>query len=362
LSLAREYIKTSFGAEFLPKETRFYKTKSKLAQEAHEAIRPTKVQITKDQVQMSADHKKLYDLVWKRFVACQMTEAIYDQISMDVIAKGVVNSYTFRAAGSIIKFPGWQKVYGKQEDDEEKRVPLLKIGDQLDLLKLLPNQHFTQPPPRYTEASLIKTLEELGIGRPSTYAPTISTILDRHYVEREERKFRPTPLGAAVTDFLVKNFPEELEYGFTAKLEDELDDIANGELQWRVTIKNFFEPFSTHLDKVAKESDRVKVFAELTDEKCPEGHPLVIRYGRFGKFLACEKFPEHKFTKQFESEDFKAKREELEKLNLKCPQSGDPMVIRKNRRGRIFYGCSAYPKCKWASWQLPTAQPATNPN
>lgn len=343
LSDARKYIKSAFGDKYLPVSSRVYKIKSKLAQEAHEAVRPTKLDLTGDKLKVgSADHKKLYDLIWKRFVASQMAESVYDQVSLDISA----GDYTFRASGSIVKFPGWGRVYGKEEGDvsgaDEKKVPLLVEGTNLDLLKLTPTQHFTEPPPRFTEASLIKLLEEKGIGRPSTYAPIISTIQDRNYVELNQRRFRPTPIGVAVNDFLVKNFSGIVDYGFTAKMEDQLDDIANGEKKWVSVIKEFYEPFEKELDKVFEESDRVKIFLELTNEKCPDGHPLVIRYGRFGKFLACENFPEHKFTKAFE-----------EKTDSKCPESGDPIVIKRTRKGRPFYGCGGYPKCKWMSWQLP---------
>ena len=343
---ARKYIATKFGKEYVPESPNIYKTKSKLAQEAHEAIRPTKVTLDSESIKMSKDHKKLYDLIWKKFVSGQMTEAIYDQVSLDISA----DKYTFRASGSFIKFPGYLAVYGRKAgdatgDEDKKKVPTLRAGTDLDLLKLIPTQHFTEPPPRYTEASLIKTLEEKGIGRPSTYAPIISTIMTRNYVEREERKFRPTPLGVATNDFLVKNFPEELDYGFTADMEDGLDDIAKGEKKWVPVIAKFYGPFSRHLEKVEKEADRVKVIPELTTEKCPDGHPLVIRYGKFGKFLACEKFPEHKFTKSFE-----------EKVDAKCPDSGDDVIIRKTKRGRPFYGCSGYPKCKWMSWTKPQTE------
>ena len=345
LGSARKYIKEAYGVEFLPPTARVYKTKSKLAQEAHEAIRPTKISLTSDKVQtVSPDHKKLYALIWKRFIASQMAEGIYDQVSLSISA----SKYLFRSAGSVIKFPGWLVVYGRKKgevvDTDEKPVPALAVGTQLDLLKLNSEQRFTEPLPRYTEASLIKLLEEKGIGRPSTYVPIISTIQDRHYVELEQRRFRPTPLGAAVNDFLVKNFPGIVEASFTAKMEEALDGVAHGEKQWVPIISEFYDPFSKELEKTFEESDRVKVFLELTSEKCPQGHPLVIRYGRFGKFLACEKFPEHKFTKGFE-----------EKTDSKCPESGDPVVIKRTRRGRPFYGCGGYPKCKWMSWQLPKA-------
>jgi DNA topoisomerase-1 len=275
LNTAKKFIEKTLGKEYLPEGgSRVYKTRSKVAQEAHEAIRPTKLEVDKDKVDQSNDHKKLYKLIWDRFLASQLADAIYDQVSLDIEA----DKYLFRASGSIIKFAGWLKVYGREEGDtvEEKKVPLLSVGDKVNLEELKPEQHFTQPPPRYTEASLIKALEEKGIGRPSTYAPTISTILDRNYVEREERKFKPTPLGFATNDFLVKGFPKLIDTTFTAKMEDSLDSIANGEVKWVPVIREFFEPFQKDLDEAFKK-DRVKVETETTDEVCPEGHPLVSR-------------------------------------------------------------------------------------
>ena len=344
LNAARKFIEKEFGKEFLPPSARVYRTKSKLAQEAHEAIRPTDVskQRSVGGKALNKDHDKLYSLIWKRFVASQMAETVYDQVTLEVTA----TSYLFRAVGSVVKFPGYQKVYGREEGDitsvEERKVPPLPEGTNLDLIQLLPEQHFTQPPPRYTEASLIKALEEAGIGRPSTYAPIISTIQERNYVELLQRRFHSTPLGVAVNDFLVAHFPKLIDTGFTAKMEDELDGIAAGEKKWVPIIAAFYTPFAKDLETTFEKSDRVKVFAELTSEKCPEGHPLVIRYGRFGKFLACEAFPEHKYTKAFE-----------EKTDSKCPESGDDIVIKRTRRGRPFYGCGGYPKCKWMSWRLP---------
>ncbi|OGY23206.1 MAG: DNA topoisomerase I [Candidatus Woykebacteria bacterium RBG_13_40_15] len=348
---AREFINKNFGDKFLPAQARIYKTKSKVAQEAHEAVRPTNVGMGSEESiikNLGKDHQKLYDLIWKRFVACQMADAAYNQVSLDISAK----KYLFRASGSEVKFPGWQKVYGEKE--EEVPVPLLGVGEKLNLLKLTPNQHFTEAPPRYTEASLIKALEEDGIGRPSTYAPIISTIIERLYIELLERKLVPTPLGIAVSDFLVKNFPKIINVEFTAKMEDELDQIADGKIPWVPVIREFYEPFASHLNDVSEGAERVKIAVERVDKKCPEGHNMVIRYGRFGKFLACEKYPEHKYTEPFETEEQKKKEEEVQKLGMKCPKCGSDIVVRKTRKGRIFYGCSSYPKCKWASWTIPT--------
>lgn len=342
LTQARKYVEKNIGKEYVPDKPRVFKTTSKSAQEAHEAIRPTQIDKTPDSLKkdLDRDHLRLYELIWQRMVASQMKEAIYDQIALDIAAK----NFTFRASGSMIKFAGWLKIYGREEGDQldEKFVPLLKVGDQVDLKKITPNQHFTEPPPRYTEASLIKALEEKGIGRPSTYAPIISTIRDRNYVELLDRKFKPTPLGIAVTDFLVKNFAQEVDYEFTAGMEDKLDKVAEGEEKWQEMIKEFFVPFEKHLTSVSENAARVKIEAETVDEMCPEGHQMVIRYGRFGKFMACEKFPEHKFTKAFQ-----------EKVDAVCPESGDPVVVKRTKRGRPFFGCSAYPKCKWMSWTKP---------
>lgn len=358
----REYIKNAFGSQYLPASPRIYKTKSRVAQEAHEAIRPTVVSNPFDSAQdkqssvvsqVGRDAERLYSLIWKRFVASQMTEAVYDQTNVDVKA----NVYKLRAAGSIIKFAGWFKVYADQkgkrreeigEDggDKENRLPELTIGELLNLIELTSQQKFTEPPPRYNEASLIKSLEEKGIGRPSTYAPTISTIVERYYVEKIDRRLQPTPLGVAVNDFLVANFPNIVDYDFTAKMEGELDDIANGEAEWVPTIRDFYEPFNAHLASVYKEAKRVKVETESLDESCPTcGQPLVVRIGRFGKFVACSTYPNCKFTKAY-----------IEKIGLPCPKCGGEIIVRNTKRGKRFYGCSNYPKCDFASWTKPKAQ------
>jgi DNA topoisomerase-1 len=272
-----------------------------VAQEAHEAIRPTKISKGEAMPEgMDRDQARLFDLIWKRFLATQMAEAIYEQIGADIVA----GTYVFRANGNKQVFDGWQKLYAKAveegETEADRKLPELKVGQLLDLLGLLPSQHFTEPPPRFTEASLIKTLEEFGIGRPSTYAPIISTIQDRQYVEKADKKFQPTNLGFAVNDFLMANFPQIFEYSFTAKMEDQLDEIANGDKQWVPVIREFYDPFEKLLEKVSETAARVKVEVETTDEVCPiDGAPLVVRIGKYGKFLACSKFPDCKFTKQF---------------------------------------------------------------
>ncbi len=348
IGMVRGYIGDSIGKAYLPSSPRIFKSKSKNAQEAHEAIRPTNVNLMSSGIKqedgLNRDHARLYDLIWKRFVACQMAEAVMDQTSVDVGARG----YILRAAGSVIKFDGWLKLYEKdveEEDEDEKKqaLPSLSENQILKLLQLLPTQHFTEPPPRYNEASLIKKLEELGIGRPSTYAPIISTIQDRFYVERIERKFIPTALGFAVCDFIVGYFPDIVDYAFTAQMEDELDEIANGTREWRPTIKEFYDPFEKKLLEVEKVAQKVKMELEKVDKKCPVcGKDLVVRIGRFGKFLACSGFPECKHTEAIE-----------ELVNAKCPEDGGDIVVRHTKRGKTFYGCKNWPGCKYASWTKP---------
>lgn len=353
ITAARNFIQKEYGREFLPESPRLYKTKSKVAQEAHEAIRPTEVTRDTQYVisETDKDGARLYDLIWKRFMACQMKEAIYDETKVLVLATGETNHYLLEALGRIIKFAGWLKLYEKKEEEEnqeeqengEEQLPELGRGDELDLVKLDPLQKFTSPSARYNEASLIKTLEEYGIGRPSTYAPIISTIQDRQYVEKLENRFKPTSLGEAVNDFLVEYFSEVVDYQFTARMEDDLDEIANGKKEWVPVIREFYEPFNTKLTSVSKVAERVPVQTEVTDENCPEcGAPLVIRIGRFGKFLSCSKFPECKFTKPY-----------LQEAGFNCPKCGAKVVLRKSKKGRSFFGCSTWPKCDFATWRKP---------
>ncbi|MBI4099422.1 type I DNA topoisomerase [Candidatus Microgenomates bacterium] len=317
----RKFIGDQYGEKYLPEGPRIYKTKSKVAQEAHEAIRPTQVSGSSDQGS-DRDQQRLFELIWKRFVACQMSEALYEQTAVDITAclpAGRAGEYVFRANGNKQVFDGWQKLYEREEGVE---LPALTVGQILTLLGLVPSQHFTQPPPRFNEASLIKALEEFGIGRPSTYAPIISTIQDRQYVEKVDKKFQPTNLGFAVNDFLITNFPTIFEYQFTAKMEDELDEVANGTKQWVPVIKEFYDPFAKLLTKVGETAERVKVAVEETDEICPDdGGKLVVRIGRFGKFLACANFPKCKFTKPF-----------AKKIDMKCPKCKEGDVIFRRTR------------------------------
>ncbi|OGY08213.1 MAG: DNA topoisomerase I [Candidatus Blackburnbacteria bacterium RIFCSPHIGHO2_01_FULL_43_15b] len=352
---AREYVGKKYGKEFVPEKPRFYKTQSRVAQEAHEAIRPTDVKVASDEsrvMSLGNDGRKLYELIWKRFVSCQMSEAVYDETTISVNA--AATSYLLAASGQIMKFEGWRAVYGeiknqkskiKTEEGEEQRLPEVVQGDPLKKMKVLSEQKFTQPPPRYNEASLIKTLEKLGIGRPSTYAPTITTIQDRQYIEKEDGKFMPTALGIAVNDFLLKNFSDTFDYQFTAHMEGDLDEIAKGEKKWIPVIRDFWDPFAKKLEGVEEHAKRVKIEVEKTGETCPkcsEGEQ-VVRIGRFGKFLSCSRFPDC---------DWKAPY--IETINMKCPEcKKGEVVIKKTRKGKSFYGCSRYPECKWASWKKP---------
>ncbi len=347
----RSYIESFFGKSYLPGSPRIFKSKSKNAQEAHEAIRVTDVRTQGETLRgrdnFNKDHVRLYDLIWKRFVACQMNEVVLDQTTIDVKAASSTEAYLLRVTGSVIKFDGWLKLYGKdveeKEDEKNQVLPKLSLDQPLNLIQLLPAQRFTEPPPRYNEASLIKKLEELGIGRPSTYAPTLSTIQERFYVEKLERKFIPTALGMTVTDFLVTNFAEILDYSFTAQMEDELDEIARGEREWRPTLRDFYGPFEKKLEETEKTAEKVKMEVQFAGKKCPEcGKELIIRIGKFGKFLACLGFPQCKYTESLE-----------EKINVKCPLDGGEVVVRKTRKGKTFYGCKNWPGCKFASWNKP---------
>ncbi|HUD19879.1 MAG TPA: type I DNA topoisomerase [Patescibacteria group bacterium] len=340
LGEARTYIEKTFGKEYLPSASKHFQTKSKVAQEAHEAIRPTDVALTSDQLdgsgEINRDHHRLYEIIWKRAMASQAREAVFDSTTVD-IASG--NGYVFEAQGSVIKFDGFLRIMGR--DTDEVVIPNVAVGDNLTSESTIPTQHFTNPPPRYTEASLVKTLEEKDIGRPSTYAPIISTIQERQYVIREEKKMVPTELGESVTDFLVQYFPEIMDLPFTAHLEADLDAIANGDKAWQPVIADFYTPFAKDLSTTYDTAEKVKVAVEELGEPCPTcGHPLVIRVGRYGKFVACSTFPACKYTRPF-----------AEKIDVKCPRCGGDIIIKKSRKGKTFYGCSNYPKCNFAAWK-----------
>lgn len=340
LNESRAAIKKNFGAEYLPAKPNFYTTKSKLAQEAHEAIRPTDASLHPIGLKEKLEPRlwRLYDLIWKRAVASQMSEAIIEATAADIDAnKG---EYQFRATGNIIVFPGFLKLY--PESQKETLLPNLEQGEALELVNLESIQHFTEPPARYNDASLVKILEEHGIGRPSTYAPTISTIITRKYVERDEKKrFQPTDIGFLVTDILVKHFPEIIDYEFTAKMEDSFDKIASGQTSWITVIGDFYGPFEKNLETKTKELSKKELTEEKTSEVCEKcGAPMIIKTGRFGRFFACSNYPECKNTKPLPGE------KELPPLDEKCPDCGSPLVRKRGRFGP-FISCGDYPKCKY---------------
>ena len=350
LASAKEYLAREVGEKYALPSPRRFKTKSKGAQEAHEAIRPSDPARTPESVKPFLDQKqyRLYDLIWRRFTASQMPQALFDATSVDIKAglPAQAGDYTFRANGQTLKFDGFLKIYPLKFT--ELSLPELKLEDELELVKLRPAQHFTEPPPRFSEASLIKILEKNGIGRPSTYAPTISTIQERGYVKKnEKRQLEPSEVGFIVNDMLVEHFPEIVDIQFTAKMEEELDEIALGKKEWLPLIKEFYEPFSKHLAE-KYESVEKQEFNENTDEVCEKcGKPMIIKRGRFGKFLACSGFPECKNTKNLPPVS----------LHLTCPKCKEGEIVeRSTRRGRMFYGCSRYPKCDFASWQRPSGE------
>ena len=351
-SEARKFIKDSIGSEYIPAKGIAYKNKKGI-QDAHEAIRPTSVFRSPDEIKeyVDKDSFNLYRLIWNRFVACQMSPAILDTTTIDIRA----GEYLLRATGSVIKFPGFMKLYEEGRDDsaqavegeEEDVLPSVAEGERLNFLSIEPKQHFTQPPARYTEASLIKELEEKGIGRPSTYAAILSTIQDRKYVEKKEGRFHPTELGVLVNDMLVEHFPELIDVTFTAKMEDELDEIEEGRYEWRQAVGDFYRPFDQHLEKARKEMRNVKGEETPTDIKCEKcGNSMVIKWGKLGYFLACSGYPECKNTMNFKkSEDGTIEAMKEETTGENCPQCGSPMVIKSGRFGR-FFACSKYPDCK----------------
>ena len=400
----RSYISEKFGADQLPKTPRRFKTKAKNAQEAHEAIRPTSVLHEPEAIakHLDKDQLKLYGLIWKRTVACQMVHATIDTVAADL---GAGEGNVFRANGSTIASPGFIQVYleGKDDakpgDDDEKMLPPLQVGEAITLRKIRPEQHFTEPPPRYSEASLVKALEEFGIGRPSTYASIISTLQDREYVEMDRKRFIPTDVGRVVNKFLTNYFTQYVDYDFTARLEDELDAVSRGEEEWIPLLEKFWQPFKDRIDHTQENVQRSDVTQEKIDEKCPKcGGQLAIRLGRNGRFIGCTNYPECDYTRNLDDDG--SAGAEPEKVGRDCPKCGSELVFkqgrygkfigcsaypkcrfieplekpkdtgvtcpkchkgtlmqRKSRRGKIFYSCSTYPKCDYAVWNEPVAEP-----
>jgi DNA topoisomerase-1 len=353
---ARDYIVRRYGEKFLPAKPPKYRTRAKRAQEAHEAIRPTSVMRDPDAIKeyLTRDQYRLYKLIWQRFVASQMERAVYDTIAIEVLAgpEEGEKPYLLRATGSTLRFPGFLIVYeeAKDEDAEEEKaqeIPPLTANELLDLVRLIPEQHFTQPPPRYTEATLVRALEEYGIGRPSTYAPILATIQQRNYVRREGRRLMATETGVLVNDMLVEHFPHVMDYGFTAEMEENLDEIASGDLEWVPVVREFYEPFKERLDEADAKIEKVDLGPQEIGRECPEcGKPLIVRWGRYGKFIGCKGFPECRYTEPW-----------LEKVGVTCSECGGDLVEKRTRKGRIGYGCANYPECEFWVWKRPLPQP-----
>lgn len=343
---ARNYLLEHFGPAYVPKERRQYSGRKEHIQDAHEAIRPTYIRVEPEALKpyLTRDQYRLYALIWERFLASQMEAALLDTVTADIAA----GEYVFRATGSVVKFPGFLKaLQGEREEEEwekEERLPELFPGQRLSLVSLEPKQHFTQPPPRYTEATLVKTMEELGIGRPSTYAPTIETILSRGYVVREQKQLVPTELGCVVVDLLKEHFPEIINVEFTARMEAKLDEIEEGKLSWRQVVEEFYLPFSQTLEQAEAKINIIELPEEVSEEKCEIcGRNLVVKQGRYGRFLACPGFPECRFTKPL-----------LQTIGVPCPKCGGEIVERRSKKGRKFYSCSNYPQCDYISWDKPS--------
>ncbi len=346
----RGYISERYGAGQMPDKPRVFKTKSKNAQEAHEAIRPTSIRnVPKDtHAHLSKEQAKLYELIWKRTLACQMKHATLHTVAADL---GAGEGNIFRANGSTVADPGFMQVYLEGQDDakpgnkDEKMLPPLKEGEQVDLLAIRTEQHFTEPPPRYGEASLVKALEEHGIGRPSTYASIISTLQDREYVELEKKRFYPTDVGRVVKKFLTNYFTQYVDYDFTAKLEDELDAVARGEENWIPLLEKFWRPFKKQIEHTQENVQRSDVTQEKMDEACPKcGEPLSIRLGRHGKFIGCTKYPDCDYTRDLNAD--KAEAEAPKEVGRDCPECNSPLIFKRGRYGK-FIGCSGYPKCRY---------------
>ena len=342
-AVAKEVITQKYGASYY--ENRYYKTKQN-AQDAHEAIRPTYIDLEPEKIKdyLTPDQYKLYRLIYNRFIASQMANAIYDTVTANID----VNNYNFRANGQTLKFKGFMTLYVEtiegEKEEEDNSIPELTIGQEVKKEKLEAKQSFTQPPARYTEASLVKALEEKGIGRPSTYSPTITTILERRYIQKEQKQLIPTDLGKIVNKLLVENFPDVINVEFTAKIEEEFDEVAEGKEPWKQVIREFYGPFKVTLDRVEKELEHVELVEEVSDVPCEKcGRMMVIKYGRYGKFLACPGYPECKNAKPI-----------IETIDVPCPVCGGTVQIKKTRRGKKFYVCENNPgTCEYISWNPP---------
>jgi len=406
LAELRDYIADRYSADHLPPEARIFKTKSKNAQEAHEAVRPTSIRHLPKEIEahLSKDQFRLYELIWKRTIACQMAHAVLNQVSIDL---GAGAGNRFRATGSTVAEPGFMAVYleGRDDaksadDDEERMLPRLEQGDQLDLTAIRPEQHFTEPPPRFTEASLVKALEDFGIGRPSTYASIISTLQDREYVLLDKKRFTPTDVARVVNKFLTEHFTSYVDYDFTARLEDELDAVSRGEEDWIPLLEHFWKPFKDRIDHTQENVERKDVTQEIIDEQCPKcGGQLSKRLGRNGLFIGCTSYPECDYTRDLNADKAEAEAPEIVEGRV-CPDCGSELSIKrgrygkfigctgypkckhieplekpedtgvdcpkcnkgslqkkKSRRGKVFYSCSTYPKCDYAVWNEPLAEP-----
>lgn len=355
---ARDYITSVHGKSFVPAKPPLYTKKAKGAQEAHEAVRPTSVMRSPDKIKeyLEKDQYRLYQLIWQRFLASQMADAVYKTETVEVEANKV-NSYLFRASGQKVIFPGFLVVYAdiKDEDSKEEEVNTifpngLKEGQKQNLKKLIPDQHFTQPPARYTEATLVRAMEENGIGRPSTYASIISTIEGRNYVNLEKRHLVPSETGFMVNDLLVGHFDEIMDIGFTSQMENELDSIAEGEKEWVAVIRQFYDTFEPELEKAKEKMPEIpKAAPEPVGRDCPDcGKPLVYRTGRFGKFISCSGYPDCRYTEKLQKP--------VEKIGVACPKCGGDLIVKRTHRGKIFYGCVNYPTCDFAEWNRPISQ------
>lgn len=399
LLAAKKLIEKKFGPQYALASPRYFKNRSKNAQEAHEAIRPTDPGKTPETLESSLEpgQIKLYKLIWKRMIASQMQPAVFDSVKVDIASQGQKDSYLLRASGSTVKFDGYLQVYNTLPR-EENLLPPMEVGDQLDLTEVLPEKKSTTPPPRYNEASLVKVLEEYGIGRPSTYAPTISTIMERKYIEKQEdKKLHPQEIGLLVNDILVEHFPQIVDIRFTAHMEEAFDEIAAGKMKWVPVIKEFYEPFHQNLEIKTKEVKKEDVLEKL-DRQCPNcGGDLIVKHGRFGKFIACLKYPTCKYTEKTAEEkkvddensgeicdkcgapmvvkrgrfgvflgcskypDCKGIKKIENKTGVKCPACGQGEIVeRKSKKGKTFFGCNNYPACKTAFWSKPTGETCPN--